>query len=95
MILAEGALARTDVACLIVGTSSKYPEARGAVNVVKAINSYMPELNIDIVPLEVSKNKQSSSVLSHFFLVQVKASQLEKSVQEILQKEKTSNSLYS
>jgi predicted ATP-grasp superfamily ATP-dependent carboligase len=77
MILAEGALARTDVACLIVGASSKYPEARGAVNVVKAINSYMPELNIDIVPLEM------------------KASQLEKSVQEILQKEKTSNSLYS
>jgi len=77
LILAEGALASTDVACLIAPTSTRFPDAHSAVNVVKAISAYLPELNIDITPLAE------------------KANQLQKSVQDLLQKDKTHNTLYS
>jgi len=62
LILAEGSLRDINLGCLLAPAAANYPDAHGAVNVVKALASWLKEPSIDIKPLEESANKLQSSI---------------------------------
>jgi len=62
LILAEGGLRDIDLGCLLAPAAANYPDAHGAVNVVKALASWLKEPTIDIKPLEESANKLQTSI---------------------------------
>jgi len=56
LILAEGGLKAVDLGCLLVPAAAHYPEAHGAVNVVKTLVGGL-KLNVDTAPLEQSAQR--------------------------------------
>jgi len=56
LILAEGGLKSVDLGCLLVPAAAHYPEAHGAVNVVKTLVAGL-KLNVDTAPLEQSAQR--------------------------------------
>jgi len=61
LILAEGGFHEVDVACLIVPTTVKYPDAYSALSVVKTISAYLGT-EIDTTSLEQKANSLHKGV---------------------------------
>jgi len=57
LILAEGGMRDVELGCLLAPAAAHYPDAHGAVNVVKTIVEWLKEPSIDIAPLEQSAQR--------------------------------------
>jgi len=61
LILAEGGLKSVDIGCLLAPAAPHYPDAHGAVNVVKTLVAGL-KLNVDTDPLEQSAKRLHRNV---------------------------------
>ncbi|MEM3444839.1 MAG: PAC2 family protein [Thermoplasmata archaeon] len=52
MLLADGELNGIDVLCLLAESNPRLPDARAAIKIVHAIDKMLPEIEIDVTPLE-------------------------------------------
>eukprot|EP01090_Pellita_catalonica_P012048 TRINITY_DN2534_c0_g1_i1.p1 TRINITY_DN2534_c0_g1~~TRINITY_DN2534_c0_g1_i1.p1 ORF type:complete len:136 (-),score=30.00 TRINITY_DN2534_c0_g1_i1:101-508(-) len=64
LLLAEGALQNVQMGCLLAPAAAHYPDAYGAVNVVKTLAAWLKDVEIDISPLELSAQKLHQNVTS-------------------------------
>jgi uncharacterized protein len=70
VLLNEGARTDRDVLCIIADAHESYPDARAAAKIVEAIDSLLPQIELDTKPLYEEAEKMEAEIKSALARVQ-------------------------